>query len=131
MADKRAENVWLAGVDGCRAGWIVALTDGCALRLRVVARFAELLILPELPAVVALDIPIGLPEQVGRGGRAAECAVRPLLGARKSSVFSVPARSALATEDYREACAIALCTSDPPRKISRQLFMLAAKIREV
>ena len=130
-AFKTSSLPWLAGVDGCRAGWIVALTDGCAFRLRVVARFADLLVLPEQPAVIAVDIPIGLPERVGRGGRAAECAVRPLLGARQSSVFSVPARSALATEDYREACAIALCTSDPPRKISRQLFMLAAKIREV
>jgi predicted RNase H-like nuclease len=126
-------NTWLAGVDGCRAGWLVALTDGeaNAVRLRVVARFAEVLTLPENPAVIAVDIPIGLPERVGRGGRAAESAVRPLLGARQSSLFPVPARAALAKDDYREACAIALSTSDPPRKISRQLFMLAAKIREV
>jgi predicted RNase H-like nuclease len=126
-------DVWLAGVDGCRAGWLVALTrpQANAVRLRVIARFAEIMTLPESPAVIAVDIPIGLPERVGRGGRAAESAVRPLLGARQSSLFSVPARAALAKDDYREACAIALSTSDPPRKISRQLFMLAAKIREV
>jgi predicted RNase H-like nuclease len=57
--------------------------------------------------------------------------VRPLLGARQSSVFSVPSRSAIAAEDYREACRIALATSVPPRKVSKQLFMLAPKIREV
>jgi predicted RNase H-like nuclease len=34
-------------------------------------------------------------------------------------------------EDYRTACGIALATSDPPRSMSKQLFMLAPKIREV
>ncbi len=86
---------------------------------------------PEAPVVVAVDIPIGLPERAGYGGRAAENAVRPLLGARQSSVFSVPSRSALAAPDYRAACRIALATSDPPRKVSKQLFMLAPKIRDV
>jgi predicted RNase H-like nuclease len=97
----------------------------------VVARFADLLAAAEEPAVIAIDIPIGLPERAGRGGRTAESLVRPLLGARQSSVFSVPSRAALAANDYREACAIALLTSDPPRKVSKQLFMLAPKIREV
>ena len=31
----------------------------------------------------------------------------------------------------REACRIALETSDPPRKVSKQLFMIAPKIREI
>jgi predicted RNase H-like nuclease len=86
---------------------------------------------PERPAIIAIDIPIGLPERTGPGGRAAENAVRPLLGARQSSVFSVPSRAALACLDYREACAVAMQTSEPPRKISKQLFMLAPKMREV
>ncbi len=83
------------------------------------------------PAVIAVDMPIGLPERTGPGGRAAENAIRPLLGARQSSVFSVPSRTALEAIDYREACGIALTTSEPPRKISKQLFMIAPKIREV
>jgi predicted RNase H-like nuclease len=57
--------------------------------------------------------------------------VRPLLGARQSSVFSVPSRAAIAAHDYREACRIAFATSEPPRKVSKQLFMLTPKIREV
>jgi predicted RNase H-like nuclease len=72
-----------------------------------------------------------LPERVGYGGRAAENAVRPLLGARQSSVFSVPSRTALEAADYRAACGIALATSDPPRAVSKQLYMIAPKIREV
>ena len=71
------------------------------MRVRVVPRFADVLAAPEAPAVIAVDMPIGLPERVGYGGRAAENAVRPLLGARQSSVFSVPSRAALAAQDYR------------------------------
>jgi len=99
--------------------------------LRVVPRFADVLDAPERPGIVAVDMPIGLPERTGPGGRAAENAVRPLLGARQSSVFSVPSRAAIYAGDYREACRVAEDTSDPPRKVSKQLFNIAPKIREV
>jgi predicted RNase H-like nuclease len=46
-------------------------------------------------------------------------------------VFSVPSRAAVYTPGYREACRIALDTSDPPRKVSKQLFNIAPRIREV
>jgi predicted RNase H-like nuclease len=124
---------WLAGVDGCPAGWLVALLQpaGEAVHLRVVARFSDVLAAAEQPAVIAVDIPIGLPQRARHGGRTAENVVRPLLEARQSSVFSVPSRAAVMAEDYGEACRRALATSDPPRKVSKQLFMLAPKIREV
>jgi predicted RNase H-like nuclease len=47
------------------------------------------------------------------------------------AVFSVPSRAAVEADDYRAACAAALATSDPPRKVSKQLFNIAPKIREV
>jgi predicted RNase H-like nuclease len=124
---------WLAGVDGCTGGWLVAFVrpQGGEARLRIVPRFADVLTAPEAPAIVAVDMPIGLPERSGLGGRAAENAVRPLLGQRQSSVFSVPSRAAVYAGDYREACRIAQATSDPPRKVSKQLFNIAPKIREV
>jgi predicted RNase H-like nuclease len=127
------QGIWLAGIDGCPAGWIVAFAraDLSEVHVRLVPRFIDVAAAPEAPAVIAIDIPIGLPECAGYGGRAAEKAVRPLLGARQSSVFSVPSRAAIAAQDYREACGIALATSEPPRKVSKQLFMLAPKIREI
>ena len=133
MAGKASDNAWVAGVDGCPGGWLVAFARlaGREVRLRMVPRFAEVLAAAESAAVIAIDIPIGLPERAGRGGRAPERLVRPCLGERQSSVFSVPSRAALAASDYREACEIALATSDPPRKISKQLFMITPKIREV
>jgi predicted RNase H-like nuclease len=120
-------------MDGCRAGWVVAFIrpTGDEARVRVIPHFADILTAAEHPAVIAIDMPIGLPERTGTGGRAAENAVRPLLGARQSAVFSVPSRAAMEQTDYREACAAAFATSDPPRKISKQLFMIAPKIREV
>jgi predicted RNase H-like nuclease len=126
-------DIWLAGVDGCRAGWIVALVRpaGGEVRLRIVPRFADVLAAAERPAIVAVDMPIGLPPRIGPGGRGPESAVRPLLGQRQSSVFAVPSRAAVFAEDYREACRIASETSDPPRKVSKQLFNIAPRIREV
>ena len=126
-------SVWLAGVDGCRGGWLVAFvrTSGEVARVRIESRFADILTAPEQPAVVAVDMPIGLPPRAGYGGRAAENVVRPLLGQRQSSVFSVPSRAAIYAPDYLAACKTALETSDPPRKVSKQLYMIAPKIREV
>jgi predicted RNase H-like nuclease len=86
---------------------------------------------PEAPAVVAVDMPIGLPERIGPSGRGPEGAVRPLIGARQSAVFSVPSRVAVYEQEYRAACRIAQETSEPPRMMSKQLFNIAAKIREV
>lgn len=127
------DDTWLAGVDGCRAGWIAAFvrpSEG-EVRIRIVPRFADVLAAPEAPAIVAVDMPIGLPDRIGPDGRGPERAIRPLLGARQSSVFSVPPRAAIFAADFGAACAAALAASDPPRKVSKQLFMIAPKIREV
>ncbi|WP_181705016.1 DUF429 domain-containing protein [Chthonobacter rhizosphaerae] len=124
----------VAGVDGCPGGWIAWLmdpADPAGAEIRVMPRLCALLGDAGAPAVVAVDMPIGLPDRVGIGGRPAERAVRGFLGARQSSVFSVPSRSAVYAADYAEACAAALATSDPPRKISKQAFHLFPKIREI
>lgn len=123
----------VAGVDGCPGGWIAVLRrpGPAAATVRVVPRLADLFAGDDAPAVVAVDMPIGLPERVGPGGRPAERAVRGLLGARQSSVFSVPARAAVYAQDYAAACAAALAASDPPRRVSKQCFHLFAKIREI
>ncbi len=129
-----SENVWLAGVDGCPGGWVAAFVRpaGDEGRLPVFARFADVLAAPERPAIVAVDMPIGLPERVrSRAAGRRRDAVRPLLGARQSSVFSVPSRAAIYAGDYADACRVAQETSEPPRKVSKQLFNIAPKIREV
>lgn len=92
--------VWVAGVDGCRAGWVVVLVEkrpaGVQSPLiRVCKRFDEVLALSPEPLVIAIDIPIGLLEAPQRGGRDCDRQARQLLGPRQSSVFSPPARNQL------------------------------------
>jgi predicted RNase H-like nuclease len=125
---------WVAGVDGCRGGWLVVLrplADPSALRCRLLKTFGEVVALAEAPRVIAVDIPIGLPETATIGGRAADSAARAVLGDRQSAVFAVPSRAAVMQSDYGDACRVALETSDPPRKVSKQTFYLFPKIREV
>ncbi|MGE0699574.1 MAG: DUF429 domain-containing protein [Hyphomicrobiaceae bacterium] len=125
---------WVAGADGCPAGWLVVLLDVSGVsapKASIVPAFAEILELPEKPRVIAIDMPIGLPERAGIGGRVPDVAARAVLGRRQSSVFAVPSRAAVMTLDYREACAVALATSDPPRKIAKQAFNLFPRIREI
>lgn len=129
-----------AGVDGCRGGWIVARWDGSrGLHLSRLTAVATLFDGPDTPDAVAIDMPIGLPDHVGAGGRTPERLVRPLLGLRQSSVFSVPARAAVMaglgqgseSDLYRAACATALASSDPPRAVAKQCFHLFPKIGEI
>lgn len=76
-------------------------------------------------------MPIGLPDRINGPGRGPEQAIRPYLGARQSSVFSIPARAAVEADNYRGACEMALKCSDPPKKVSKQAFFLFGKIREI
>lgn len=133
-----------AGVDGCRGGWIcVARTGSEHPSVRVFARFEAILDAMPDATIIAVDMPVGLPERCGRGGRGPESLVRPLLGARQSSVFSIPARAAVLAgagpfpdsasyvEGHRRACAVARGLSDPPRGVSIQAFGLFPKIAEL
>lgn len=124
----------VAGVDGCRSGWVVVVyPQGRPDQAELLhfSSFAEILQLDPPPSAIAIDIPIGLPERTGRGGRDADIKARAVLGARQSAVFAVPSRASVMCLDYSEACRIALATSEPPRKISKQAFNIFPKIREV
>lgn len=127
----------LVGIDGCRSGWIAAWVpfapqlDLAMARVAVFDGFEALVSAFPTDAVLAVDMPIGLPDFTGPGGRGPERAIRPLLGERQSSVFSIPSRASVHAQDYREACRIALATSDPPRKVSKQAFHIFPRIREI
>lgn len=101
------------GVDGCRAGWVVAGPSGVV----VAPSFEEVLAVAGVDGVVGVDMPIGLPEA---GQRACDVEARRLVGARRSSVFPAPTRRALAWTSWAEA-----------RGMSMQAFNLLGKVREV
>ena len=112
----------VVGVDGYRRGWVaVALADGAAAGAAVFATFRELVDTFAQAAVVAVDIPIGLPAS---GTRPAEDAARVYLRPRSSAVFTTPVRAALEARDYAAARAIAPTTSS-------QAYALGRKILEV
>ena len=79
-----------------------------------------------LLAAVAIDIPIGLPPDYSRP---VDHEARRRLGPRKSSVFPAPVRPVLGATTYEEACAISRASCG--RALSRQLFAILPKIREV
>ena len=126
--------MWVAGVDGCPAGWMAVFARRDrpeAPRRRVLPSFAEVLDAPENPALVAVDMPIGLTDRTEGPGRLPEQLVRPLLGGRQSSVFSMPSRAAVHAQDYAEACALARASSHPPRAVSIQGYGLFPRVREL
>lgn len=123
----------VVGIDGCPAGWIaVAIAPDGPIEpeTRIVTQFADLVV-ETGNRILAVDMPIGLPETIGPDGRGPERLVRPRLGMRQSSVFSVPSRRAVMTTDYREACVVASATSTPPRMVAKQCFHIFPKIREI
>src|SRR5712664_3119998 len=116
-----------AGVDGCRAGWLVVLAhplarDAQEHQVRLCASFAEVLHLEPAPTIIAVDIPIGLLAEPQPGGRDCDRLARQWLGRRASSVFTPPIRPLLDATHYEHV---------RPYGVSVQAFHILPKIREV
>ena len=117
----------LAGVDGCRAGWLVALAHPWARaaqehQVTLCPRFDDVLTLLPASAVCSVDIPIGLLAERQPGGRDCDRCARRLLGRRASSVFTPPTRPLLEATHYAQVRGHGL---------SIQAFNILPKIREV
>jgi predicted RNase H-like nuclease len=137
------------GVDGCKDGWIAARapSDGAPaaedIRISVYPTIIALLEDTGENAIIAIDMPMGLPERINGSGRGPEQAIRSLLGERQSSVFAIPGRAAVYAVDpqpsgmaalkqgHQKASAVARSLSEPPRGISFQTFNILPKIREL
>jgi predicted RNase H-like nuclease len=116
----------IAGLDGCRDGWLAAIEEHGVTRLQVLTSLESLFEDPALIAAV-IDVPIGLPDT---GPRNCDLQARQLLRApRASSVFSAPLRSMLLARDQREASRIRFEAEG--KRCSAQLAAILPKIREV
>ena len=121
----------VAGVDGCRTGWVVATMGRLgvgSIEIEVVGSIAVVVdrVRAGLLAAVAIDIPIGLPTA---GSRACDIAARRFLPGKASSVFPAPLRCVLGTGSYPEA--LALSRAAPEGKgLSKQAWFLVRKIAE-
>jgi len=125
-------NALVAGVDGCRSGWVVATTSAVGpapvLSIEVVAHIGEVFdrVRSGALAAVGLDMPMGLPDA---GRRACDDLTRGRLGPRRSSVFPTPPRPVLGAADHPEA--VRRSRAIDGRGISIQAFNLLPKIAEV
>ena len=115
----------VAGVDGCKGGWVVVQRQGGVVTARVVETFdAVVRSAPSGPVFV--DMPIGLTES---DDRQVERLARQRLPGRAGSVFNVPARSAVYAESFQAACD---CNARVQgKKISLQSWYICPKIKEV
>ena len=96
----------VVGVDGCRAGWVVAeLAGDGSSRVDVVTSFDEVVERVESGdlAAAAVDVPIGLERD---RYRACDLQARAELGAKRSSVFHAPLRATLDAGDHAAATAL-------------------------
>jgi len=120
--------VVVLGVDGCRGGWVGALLVNDRVELVVGDTIAVLVSsVRSAPAVVGIDIPIGLPDS---GPRLADVAARRALPVgRKSSVFPTPVRAAVSAATWQEANQVNRRATG--KGLSHQGFNLCRKIAEV
>lgn len=119
----------VAGIDGCRAGWICLTKDLATgeFAARILVNITELLNFATPPDVVMVDVPIGLTDA---GPRTCDREARARLKApRASSVFPAPIRPMLVASTYAEACRIGEAADG--RQLSQQTWAILPKIREV
>lgn len=114
------------GVDACRLGWVGFTSDSCGYFGVTLDELVALADGDGRIAVVAIDIPIGLPST---GARQADVLVRSLVGKRASSVFPTPVRGALSAATHSEANAISVAVTG--KGVSQQAYALRRKILEV
>jgi predicted RNase H-like nuclease len=117
------------GVDACKAGWVgLALTgqDCSAYVAGTIDELVEWVDMDGPLAVVAIDMPIGLPD---RGRRQADVLARKAVGILASSVFMTPVRAAFDAPDHRTANA--RNHEATGEGISLQAFSLKPKLHQV
>jgi predicted RNase H-like nuclease len=116
------------GIDGCRAGWVIASRDDQEISLTIIPQLRDLNDLLHPNASVMIDMPIGLTD--GPSVRDCDALARQKLRPhRSSSVFGVPARQVTRCTDYSQANALSRELSG--KGISKQAFHLFPKIREL
>jgi predicted RNase H-like nuclease len=115
----------IAGIDGCKEGWLCLTlnTDSRHLDVTVLKSLTDL---DTALKVIAVDVPIGLPDA---NGREADRLARVRLGEpRRRSVFPVPIRPALLARSWEEACRITLAITG--KSVTKQTAAILPKIAE-
>jgi len=137
-SNSNSDSMKVAGVDGCRAGWIVATVslknkakgfDRLILdKFAIVKDFAEVIKRAKDSEIICVDIPVGLSDNEHQ--RLCDVQARRMLGRpRASSIFTPPSRYCLWAVNYEQASSINLKYTG--RKLNKQSYNLIPKIHEV
>ncbi len=123
----------VAGVDGCKDGWVVVRCGRGLADPRVDVRTdLDDLVRDQTLACIGIDVPIGLLNMAVPGGRACDVAARRYLGwPRSSSVFSAPVRPVLEARSFQDASDRSRGSSVHRLSLSQQSFAIVPKIAEV
>ena len=126
------------GVDGCSAGWfaiflIAENEKKCEWKTGLFPKFSFLIDFlkkqyEQVEFLILIDIPIGL-KSGGSGERLSDVEARRILKTRKSSIFPVPCRESVYSENYEKACEVNQELTG--KRISKQAWNIVPKIRDV
>jgi predicted RNase H-like nuclease len=119
----------IAGIDGCKGGWLVVSQPEAGTSCTEVEFAANLGDVFDRRGIgfAVIDMPIGLVD--GPESRNVEPALRRFLPGKASSVFNTPCRAALSGGDYGTASALNRAALG--LGLSRQAFGILAKIAEI
>lgn len=122
-------DVRVLGVDACKAGWLGVIATGEHMRACFASTLDDLVAAADKDgpvALIALDMPIGLPDHEHRE---ADVLARNAVGRLRNSVFITPVRAAFAAPDH--ATASARNREMTGSGITIQAFSLQPKVLEV
>lgn len=131
MSIEAARSNRVVGVDAAPDGWVAILLSVEPEEIIDAASYADFSKLTRDfadAALVAVDMPIGLPLADG-WPRRADSAARAFLAPRSSSVFIVPPLEALQAPTHADA--VAVCRAANLPGVSQQAYALRKKIAEV
>lgn len=114
------------GVDACKTGWVGIAWSGSDVTAHFATTIAELVDVAGPLTVIAIDMPVGLPD---RGHRQADLQARAFIRPRSSSVFLTPVRPTLGIRQHHRANVVN--QERTGQGLSIQAFSLLAKIQEV
>jgi predicted RNase H-like nuclease len=124
----------IAGVDGCKGGWLVVVAAPWPvrgdIRAMICRDFATVLAVTTDCTRVLVDMPIGLPDGPETWPRRCDVEGKRMLGSdRDKSIFFAPPRSVMTETEFRGFC-------DRQKDLvgkgcSQQAFAIVPKIRQI
>jgi predicted RNase H-like nuclease len=129
MQDLKRQCGIYIGIDGCKAGWLAWIFDNGVLKYQISPNLQTLYEDLGKESYCLIDMPIGFSDKANPDRPCDKAARKYLSKIRSSSVFTVPSRQAVFSEDYQSACDVNKALLG--KKFSKQTWAIVPKIREL